>query len=158
MLDRLIRQFPNLTIINVSALMEQIQGLISKMSYAIEFVFGFSLLAGLAVLYAALMATREERVRESTLMRVLGASRRQVVSAMLVEFLCVGILASIVAIIFTNIAAYYLANLILKVDYRFNAWLTMEALLAAVVLVPLAAWLVARNQFNQPPRALLQSV
>ena len=157
-LDRLIRQFPNLTIINVSALMEQIQGLISKMSYAIEFVFGFSLLAGLAVLYAALMATREERVRESTLMRVLGASRRQVVSAMLVEFLCVGILASIVAIIFTNIAAYYLANLILKVDYRFNAWLTMEALLAAVVLVPLAAWLVARNQFNQPPRALLQSV
>lgn len=158
LVNRLVRQFPNLTIINVSALMEQIQSLISKMSYAIEFVFGFSLLAGLAVLYAALMATREERVRESTLMRVLGASRKQVISAMLVEFLCVGMLASFVAIIFTNIAAYYLANLVLKVDYQFNAWLTLEALLAAVVLVPLSAWLVARNQFNQPPRALLQSV
>jgi len=158
LVNRLVRQFPNLTIINVSALMEQIQSLISKMSYAIEFVFGFSLLAGLAVLYAALMATREERVRESTLMRVLGASRKQVISAMLVEFLCVGVLASFVAIIFTNIAAYYLANLVLKVDYQFNAWLNLEALLAAVVLVPLSAWLVARNQFNQPPRALLQSV
>ncbi len=157
-LNQLVRKFPNLTIINVAAVLEQIQSLISKMSYAIEFVFGFSLLAGLAVLYAALMATREERVRESTLMRVLGASRKQVVLAMLVEFLCIGVLASVVANIFTNIAAYYLATGVLDMEYQFNAWLSVQALLAAIVLVPLSAWLVARNQFNQPPRALLQSV
>lgn len=157
-LNQLVRKFPNLTIINVSAVMEQLQSLLSKMSYAIEFVFGFSLLAGLAVLYAALMATREERVRESTLMRVLGASRKQVVLAMLVEFSCIGILASVVANIFTNVAAYYLATLVLDMEYQFNAWLSVQALLATIVLVPLSAWLVARNQFNQPPRALLQSV
>ena len=81
-----------------------------------------------------------------------------VISAMLVEFVSVGILASVVAIIFTNVAAYYLAHLVLKVDYQFNAWLTLEAVMAAIVLVPLAAWLVARHQFNQPPRALLQSI
>lgn len=157
-LNQLVRQFPNLTIINVAAVLEQLQGLISKMSYAIEFVFAFSLLAGVAVLYAALMATREERVRESTLMRVLGASRKQVVLAMLVEFLCVGLLASLVAMLFTNIAAYYLATLVLHIDYQFNLWLSVQGLLAAIVLVPFAAWLVARHQFNQPPRALLQSV
>lgn len=157
-LNQLVRQFPNLIIINVAAVLEQLQGLISKMSYAIEFVFGFSLLAGVAVLYAALMATREERVRESTLMRVLGASRKQVVLAMLVEFLCVGLLASVVAMLFTNIAAYYLATLVLHIDYQFNLWLSVQGLLAAMVLVPFAAWLVARHQFNQPPRALLQSV
>lgn len=157
-LNQLVRQFPNLTIINVAAVLEQLQGLISKMSYAIEFVFGFSLLAGLAVLYAALMATREERVRESTLMRVLGASRKQVVLAMLVEFLCVGMLASLVAMLFTNIAAYYLATLVLHIDYQFNVWLSVQGLLAAIVLVPFAAWLVTRHQFKQPPRALLQSV
>lgn len=157
-LNQLVRQFPNLTIINVAAVLEQLQGLISKMSYAIEFVFAFSLLAGLAVLYAALMATREERVRESTLMRVLGASRKQVVLAMLVEFLCVGLLASVVAMLFTNITAYYLATLVLHIDYQFNVWLSVQGLLAAIVLVPFAAWLVARHQFNQPPRALLQSV
>lgn len=157
-LNQLVRQFPNLTIINVAAVLEQLQGLISKMSYAIEFVFAFSLLAGVAVLYAALMATREERVRESTLMRVLGASRKQVVLAMLVEFLCVGLLASVVAMLFTNIAAYYLATLVLHIDYQFNLWLSVQGLLAAIVLVPFAAWLVARHQFNQPPRALLQSV
>lgn len=157
-LNQLVKKFPNLTIINVAAVLEQLQGLISKMSYAIEFVFGFSLLAGVAVLYAALMATREERVRESTLMRVLGASRKQVVLAMLVEFLCVGLLASLVAMLFTNIAAYYLATLVLHIDYQLNLWLSVQGLLAAIVLVPFAAWLVARHQFNQPPRALLQSV
>jgi len=157
-LNQLVRKFPNLTIINVAAVMEQLQSLLSKMSYAIEFVFGFSLLAGLAVLYAALMATREERVRESTLMRVLGASRKQVVLAMLVEFLCIGILASVVANIFTNVAAYYLTTLVLDMEYQFNAWLSVQALLAAVVLVPFSAWLVARNQFNQAPRVLLQSI
>lgn len=157
-LNQLVKQFPNLTIINVAAVLEQLQSLLSKISYAIEFVFGFSLLAGLAVLYAALMATREERVRESTLMRVLGASRKQVVLAMLVEFLCVGLLASLVAMLFTNIAAYYLATLVLHIDYQFNLWLSVQGLLAAIVLVPFAAWLVARHQFNQPPRALLQSV
>lgn len=157
-LNQLVKKFPNVTIINVAAVLEQLQGLISKMSYAIEFVFGFSLLAGVAVLYAALMATREERVRESTLMRVLGASRKQVVLAMLVEFLCVGLLASVVAMLFTNIAAYYLATLVLHIDYQFNLWLSVQGLLAAIVLVPFAAWLVARHQFNQPPRALLQSV
>jgi putative ABC transport system permease protein len=157
-LNQLVKQFPNLTIINVAAVLEQLQGLISKMSYAIEFVFAFSLLAGVAVLYAALMATREERVRESTLMRVLGASRKQVVLAMLVEFLCVGLLVSVVAMLFTNIAAYYLATLVLHIDYQFNVWLSVQGLLTAIVLVPFAAWLVARHQFNQPPRALLQSV
>jgi putative ABC transport system permease protein len=157
-LNQLVRKFPNLTIINVAAVMEQLQSLLSKMSYAIEFVFGFSLLAGLAVLYAALMATREERVRDSTLMRVLGASRKQVVLAMLVEFLCIGILASVVANIFTNVAAYYLTTLVLDMEYQFNAWLSVQALLAAIVLVPFSAWLVARNQFNQAPRVLLQSI
>ncbi|HSH88225.1 MAG TPA: FtsX-like permease family protein, partial [Methylophilus sp.] len=96
--------------------------------------------------------------RESTLMRVLGASRKQVILAMLVEFLCIGILASVVANIFTNIAAYYLATLVLDMEYQFNAWLSAQALLAAIILVPFSAWLVARNQFNQPPRVLLQSI
>lgn len=157
-LNTLIKQFPNLTIINVAAVMTQIQSLISKMSYAIEFVFGFSLLAGLAVLYAALMATREERMRESTLMRVLGATKKQVVLAMLVEFLCVGVVASLVANVFTNVAAYYLATLVLDIEYQLNVWFTLQTVLVTIALVPFAAWLVARHQFNQPPRVLLQSI
>ncbi len=153
-----LKPFANLTIINVAAVLEQLQALINKMTLAIECVFVFSLLAGLAVLYAALLATRDERMRESTLLRVLGASRRQVGLAMLVEFAAVGGLASLVALLFTHVAAYFLATQLLQVEYQFNARLSMQALLVAMTLVPLAAWLVVRHSLNQPPRALLHSV
>src|SRR5690606_29443801 len=80
-LNALVREYSNLTVIDVAALMEQVRGIMNKMTYAVEYVFIFSLFAGLAVLYAALVATREERVREATLLRVLGASRKQVIAA-----------------------------------------------------------------------------
>ena len=156
--NALVRQFPNLTVIDVAALMEQVRGIMDKMTYAIEYVFGFSLLAGIAVLYAALIATREERVREATLLRVLGASRRQVGLASLVEFFCIGLLAAAVAVIAANLLAYYVSSQVLNIPYRFNPGIALLALCGAAAAVPLAAWLGLRSFLNVAPRTLLQSV
>lgn len=157
-INQLIRQFPNLTVIDVAALMEQVRGIMNKMTYAVEYVFGFSLLAGIAVLYAALVATREERVREATLLRVLGASRRQVTKAVLAEFFCIGLLAALVATIAASLLAYYISKEVLDIPYQFNLQLALLALLGACVLVPAAAWLGLRRFLNLAPRALLQSI
>lgn len=157
-LNQLVRQFPNLTVIDVAALMEQVRGIMEKMTYAVEYVFGFSLFAGLAVLYAALVATREERVREATLLRVLGASRRQVTLASLVEFLCIGGLAASVATMAASALAYYVSAHVLNIPYQFNIGLALLTLFGASVLVPFAAWLGLRGLLNQPPRQLLQSI
>jgi putative ABC transport system permease protein len=156
--NQLVREFPNLTVIDVAALMEQVRGIMHKMSYAVEYVFGFSLLTGLAVLYAALVATREERVREATLLRVLGASRRQAALAALVEFFCIGLLAAIVASIAANLLAYFVSDQVLNIPYQFNLKLALAASAAAAIMVPAAAWLGLRSFLNTPPRALLQSV
>lgn len=157
-LNQLLRSFPNLTVIDVAALMEQVRGIMGKMTYAIEYVFGFSVLAGLAVLYAALVATREERVREATLLRVLGASRRQVTLAILAEFFCIGLIAALVASLAANAVAYYVSVHLLSIPYHLNLLLTLSALLLSVVLVPFAAWIGTRSFLNQAPRALLQSI
>lgn len=157
-LNRLIKRFPNLTVIDIASLMEQVRGIMNKMTYAIEYVFGFSQLTGLAVLYAALVATREERVREATLLRVLGASRRQVTHAVLAEFFCIGLLAAIVATVAASALAYYVSVHVLDIAYRFNLPLALLALSGASVLVPAAAWLGVRGFLNQPPRQLLQSI
>lgn len=157
-LNQLIKQYPNLTVIDVAALMEQVRGIMQKMTYGIEYVFGFSVLAGLAVLYAALVATREERVREATLLRVLGASRRQVTLALLVEFLCIGVLAAVVASIAANALAWYISSYLLDIPFRFNAGLSLSALLVSFMLVPLIAWTGTRRFLNLPPRDLLQSI
>lgn len=158
LLNRLVRDFPNLTVIDVAALMEQVRGIMNKMSYAVEYVFAFSLLAGLAVLYAALVATREERIREATLLRVLGASRRQVTLSLLAEFLCIGLLAALVATVTANVLAWYVSSQLLNIPYQFNFLLGASALLISITTIPLAAWFGVRGFLNLPPRQLLQSI
>ncbi|WP_174545142.1 ABC transporter permease [Methylovorus sp. MM2] len=157
-LNQLVKRFPNVTIIDIAELLEQIREIMGKMTHAIEYVFGFSLLAGLAVLYAALIATRRDRVREATLLRVLGASRRQVTFAVLIEFFCIGLLAAIVATITASALAFYISTQLLSIDYQFNLKISLLVILVASILVPIAAWLGIRSFLNVSPRTLLHSV
>jgi putative ABC transport system permease protein len=157
-LNVLLQKFPNFTVIDVASLMNQVRVIMQKMSLAIGFVFTFCIVAGLVVLYAALVATREARIKESAMLRVLGASRRQAALAMLTEFACIGAVAATVAIIVASSLAYYLSRFVLDIPYAFNASLALTALLAALVLVPLAAWWAIRGYLNVPPKQLLNSI
>jgi putative ABC transport system permease protein len=157
-LNQLVKQYPNLTVIDIAALMQQVRGIMQKMSQAIEYVFVFSLVVGVAVLYAALVATREERVAEATLMRVFGASRKQVSIAYIAEFSCIGFISALVASIGANFLAYYISINILNIPFQFNFSLVVLSVLVAAVLIPLAAWLGLRSFLNIPPRQLLNSI
>ncbi|MFL9710457.1 ABC transporter permease [Methylobacillus sp. Pita1] len=158
LLNQLVREFPNLTVIDVAALLDQVREIMNKMSHALEYVFAFSLLTGLAVLYAALVATREERVKEATLLRVLGASRRQVLQALWTEFAVIGALAALVATLAAAIMAYYLSSQVFNIPYQFNLRGALGVMVLAALLVPAAAWLGMRRFLNQSPRAILQSI
>ncbi len=157
-LNRLVQDFSNLTVIDVAALMEQVRGIMTKMTHAIEYVFIFGLLAGLAVLYAALVASRDERVREAMLLRVLGASNRQIVLAGLAEFLSIGMVSALVATLAASALAWYVSVHLLNIGYQFNLLLALLAFAGASVLVPFAAWLGMRGFLRLSPRQLLQSV
>ena len=157
-LNLLLQKFPNFTVIDVASLMSQVRDIMQKMSLAIGFVFTFCIIAGLVVLYAALVATREERIKESAMLRVLGASRCQAALAMLTEFACIGAVAATVAIIVASSLAYYLSRFVLDIPYQFNVSLALSALLAALILVPLAAWWAIRGYLNVPPKQLLNSI
>jgi putative ABC transport system permease protein len=157
-LNQLVRQYPNLTVIDLAALMQQVRGIMHKMSRAVEYVFAFSLIVGLAVLYAALVATRDERMTEATLMRVFGASRKQVSIAYISEFACIGLIAALVATIASNLLAYYLSVNILNIPFQFNVTLVLVVMLVSATIVPLAAWLGLRGFLNVPPRQLLNSI
>jgi putative ABC transport system permease protein len=157
-LNQLVREYPNLTIIDVAALMQQVRGIMQKMSNAIEYVFIFSLVAGMAVLYAALVATRDERIIEATLMRVFGALRRQVGVAYITEFACIGIISAIVAAIAANTLAYYISVNVLDIPFQINVKLVLIATLSSGFIIPLAAWLGLRGFLNVPARRLLNSI
>lgn len=158
LLNQLVREFPNLTVIDVAAVLDQVREIMNRMSHALEYVFAFSLLTGLAVLYAALVATREERVKEATLLRVLGASRRQVLQALWTEFAVIGALAALVATLAAAAMAYYLSSQVFNIPYQFNLPAAVGIMLGASLLVPAAAWVGIRRFLNQSPRAILQSM
>jgi len=116
------------------------------------------LIAGLAVLYAALIATRDERVAEATLMRVFGALRRQVSVAYVVEFACIGLVSALIATIAANLLAYYISVQVLNIPFQFNSTLALSITLIAALIIPIAAWLGLRGFLNVPARQLLNSI
>ena len=157
LLNRLVARFPNLTIIDVAAILEQVRGIMERMAYTVQFVFAFSLLAAVAVLHAALVATQDERLRESALLRVLGASRRQVLAAVMAEFACVGLLAGALAAVAASLLGWVISERLMHLPYSFNWQLALTALLAGGLLAPAAAWLGLRGILRQPPRTVLHS-
>ncbi len=157
-LNRMLQQFPNFTIIDVASVMNQVRDIMSKLATAVSFVFGFCVLAGLVVLYAALVATRTSRVQETALLRMLGASRKQVTLTMLTEFISIGVVASIVAVVVASGLSFYLSRFVLDIPYQFNLILALSVLAIALVLIPLAAWGVIRGYLNVAPKQLLNSI
>lgn len=157
-LNKLVKHYPNLTVIDIAALMTQVRNIMQRMSDTIEYVFAFSLVSGAAVLYAALVATQQERIQEATLMRVFGASRQQVYFAYLAEFTAIGVIAAIVATIVANAMAYYLSSRVLDIPFEFNFAFALITLITAAILIPLAAWFGFRKPLNTSPRQLLNSI
>ncbi|WP_009911762.1 ABC transporter permease, partial [Burkholderia humptydooensis] len=96
-LDGLIARYPNLTAIDVGPILAQLERVLLQVIGAVQFLFGFTLAAGVLVLYTALAGSRDERVREAALMRALGASRRQIAAVQRAEFVVVGVLAGAMA-------------------------------------------------------------
>ncbi|WP_240031968.1 ABC transporter permease [Pseudomethylobacillus aquaticus] len=158
LINSLVKAMPNLTVLDIAAIMQQVRGVMARMTHAVEYVFAFSLLAGIAVLYAALAATRAERTREMTLLRVLGARSRQLYQAVFTEFAVIGLLAALVAVLVANLLAYYVSVQVLGIVYAFNLRFSLLLLMLAALLVPTAAWFGVRSDLQQPPRHLLQSV
>ena len=92
-----MREFPNLTVFDVGAILRQLQSVLNEVGRAVQLLFLFTLAAGVLVLAAALTATRDERMREAAVLRALGATRRQLARSQRIELWAVGGLAGLLA-------------------------------------------------------------
>jgi len=158
LLDDLVTNFPNVTVIDVAALMTQVRAIIERVTLAVEYVFLFTLVAGLLVLYAAIQSAQDERLRESAILRTLGASRRQLLRGLLTEFGVLGLLAGIVAAFAASLLAYILAERVLHLPYQFNPWLWAAGALLGVLGVIAVSSLGMRAVLRQPPLRTLREL
>lgn len=151
----LVAAFPNLTVIDVAQVMNELRGLTDRVSQAVQLVFLFSLGVGVLVMLAALYSRRTERAREIGLWRTLGASKQTLRAALASEFAFLGLLAGLVAAGAASVLAWVLASRVFDLPHSPDPWIWLFGIGGGVGLVLLAGWLATRDLLEQPPlRAL----
>jgi putative ABC transport system permease protein len=146
-----MRTFPEVTAIDLDAILAQVRGVMDKASLAVQYVFGFTLLAGVTVLLAAIQATRDERRYESAMLRTLGARRRIVLQGVAAEFTMLGLLAGTLAAIGATAAGYFLATRVFNLDYTFDVTVWAVGLVSGALLVGISGTWATRSVVNHPP-------
>ncbi|WP_348695319.1 FtsX-like permease family protein [Duganella fentianensis] len=156
LMNALTRDYPNLTIVDVGAILQQVQQVLDQVITAVEFLFIFTLASGLLVLYAALMGSQDERTREAALLRALGATRQQLAQAQLIEFLLVGGLSGLLAATAAASMGWALATYQFKFAWSFSPSVWLIGLLAGGLCAIAGGWLGLRNVLRQPPLQTLR--
>jgi len=155
-LTRLIKEFPAVTILEVDALLKQFQTILREVSLAIEFVLLFALAAGFTVLFAAVRATLDERIREDALMRAMGASRALLRRSQWLEFAALGFLSGLLAAAIAELIAWTLYVRIFGLTSHFHwpMWLATPAL--GALTVGISGYLNTRAVVNESPISVLR--
>jgi putative ABC transport system permease protein len=150
-LDReLAREFPNLTVIDVSAQLTQVQAVLNQVIQAVQYLFAFSLATGLVVLLASVNSSRDARTREFALMRALGASSALLGQVQRAELLGIGSLAGFLAGSVALVLSGLLAHYVFGFDWHINFWVPLISMAAGAVLALLAGWWSLRGVLTRP--------
>ena len=152
----LVQTFPNLSVIDVAAVLAQVEEVTGKLALIVQFVFGFALLAGLVVLYAALQATHDERDYELAVLRTLGARNALLRQAMLAEFALLGGVAGVLAGGAASLIGWLLAQFVFRMTWIPDPLLLLFAVLAGAGGVVLGGWLGTRGLLQRPPLVSLR--
>ncbi|WP_409519365.1 ABC transporter permease [Massilia sp.] len=154
--SQLSRAYPNLTVIDVSGIIRQVQEVVDQVVVAVEFLFLFTLASGVLVLYAALMGSQAERTREAGLLRALGATRKQLAQAQRIEFMLVGGLAGLLAASGAAALGWALAEYQFKFPWTFEPGVWMAGITAGVACALVGGWFGLRSVLRQPPLQTLR--
>ena len=148
--NALVRQFPNVTNVDMTTTINQVQRVLDQVIGAVEFLFGFTLAAGLVVLFAAVTATREERAKEYAVMRAVGAQGKLLRQVQRAELAGVGVLAGFLASIVAAIVGWALARFVFDFEWTVSLWVPLASAMAGAVLALAAGWWGLRDVLRRP--------
>ncbi|MES2562432.1 MAG: FtsX-like permease family protein [Pseudomonadota bacterium] len=158
LLTSLVREFPGVLLIDIEQVMAQVQRMMDQVARAVQFIFLFTVLAGLTVLYAAIASTQDERLHQTTIMRTLGASRHQLRWAVLAEFAVLGLFAGVLAAAGASGIAYGVATHLLNLPYSLNVSIWLIGAAAGIVGIALAGYAGTRSVLKVGPLKTLREI
>ncbi len=148
--NALVRQFPNITAVDMTATIGQIQRVLDQVIGAVEFLFAFTLIAGLVVLFAAVTATRDERARDFAIMRAVGARASLLRQVQRIELIGVGLLAGFLASMVASVVGWALARYVFEFSWVVSLWVPVLGSLSGAVLALAAGWWGLRDVLRRP--------
>jgi putative ABC transport system permease protein len=153
----LVRRHPSVSVIDLESIIAQVRQVMDRASLAVQYVFGFTLLAGIVVLLAAVQATRDERRYESALLRTFGARQSVVLQGVIAEFITLGLLAGILASVGAVVVGQILAQQVFRLAYSPDPLVLIGGPLLGALLVGLAGTLATRSVVRTPPVQTLRA-
>ncbi len=148
--NALVRAYPNITNVDMSSTLAQVQQVLGQVIRAVEFLFGFTLAAGLVVLFAAVTATRGEREREFAILRAVGAQSRLLRQVQRAELMGVGLLAGLLASAVAVGVGWALARFVFEFTWAASPWVLVIGALAGGLLALAAGWWGLRSVLRTP--------
>ncbi|HJV81879.1 ABC transporter permease [Noviherbaspirillum sp.] len=158
LVNDLMREFPNLTVVDVGSMIRQVQDVLDQVIAAVEFLFLFTLASGVLVLYAALVGSQDERIRESGLLRALGATRRQLSQSQWIEFALIGGLSGVLAASGAAAVGWTLARYVFNFEWTFSPVVWIAGLTSGALCAFIGGWAGLRNVLNHPPLQTLRGI
>ena len=155
-LPNVVAAAPNVLVIDVSEIMARVRSIVDQVASALEFVFAFTLAAGLLTLYTAVIATQDERRYDTALIRTLGGTRKQIRSALIAEFSALGSAAGLLGVLGALALTWALATRVLKIEFSASPTVWIVGFAAATGLTLLAGWLGTRSVLTTPPIQVLR--
>jgi len=155
-MNALIKTFPNLLLIDVEQMIAQVRHIMDQISQTMSAVFLFTLLSGMAVLYAALLATQDERIHEAAILRTLGADGSYLRRLHLTEFATLGALSGLFAASGATLLGWVLAFRVLDIPYHTGIAIWLAGIVGGALVVTLAGWVATRQVVRVPPQVILR--
>ena len=150
-LAAMVRQFPNITVIDIDVIIDRIRTLMARVSSAVEYLLGFTLVIGIIIMLTALKTTEDERRHEAALLHTLGARRSWILKGNLAEFALMGMIAGGIAGLAATLTGHFLAKEVFKFDYTMTPLPVIIGLVAGTAFISLIGLLASNKVLSQPP-------
>jgi putative ABC transport system permease protein len=155
-LNDILSQHPTTTVIEIDALIEQVQKIVGQVTQAVELVMFLVLFSGCLVLLASIQASRDTRIAELALVRALGGTKKLIGGSLFIEFLLLGTMAGVVAVVGAEMTVALLQAQIFDLSFNLHPWLWLLGPVAGGLIITLVGYFGSRGLLDAPPMNVLR--
>lgn len=152
-----VLKFPNISVIDLGLVLKLLDEILSKIGFVIQFMAGFSMITGWIVLVSAVLTSKNQRIKESILLRTMGASRKQILAINVIEYFFLGLLAAAAGLILSLAGSWGLAKFSFDSNFVPPLLPTLILFTSVITLVVITGYLSSRSILNKPPLQILRS-